>query len=74
MLGDAIFDTARTFEGQIFRLDDHINRLDRSLTAVYMDPGLSPEEMTQISQTVVEKNLPLPEKVTILGVSVGDPR
>ncbi|HIP05426.1 MAG TPA: hypothetical protein EYN43_10320 [Gammaproteobacteria bacterium] len=59
VLGDAIFDTARTFEGKIFRLDDHINRLYRSLKAVDMDPGLSPEEMTQISQTVVEKNLPL---------------
>ena len=27
VLGDAVFDTARTFEGKIFRLDDHIDRL-----------------------------------------------
>jgi len=62
VLGDAIFDTARTFEGKIFRLDDHIDRLYRSLKAVDMDPGLSPEEMTRISQKVVEKNLPLLEE------------
>ena len=31
VLGDAVFDTARTFEGKIFRLDDHIDRLYRSL-------------------------------------------
>ena len=62
VLGDAIFDTARTFEGKIFRLDDHIDRLYRSLKAVDMDPGLPPEEMKTISQNVVEKNLPLLEE------------
>ncbi len=59
VLGDAVFDTARTFEGKIFRLDDHIDRLYRSLKAVDMDPGVLPEEMAQISQSVVEKNRPL---------------
>ena len=56
VLGDAVFDTARTFEGKIFRLDDHIDRLYRSLKAVDMDSGVLPEEMAQISQSVVEKN------------------
>ena len=59
VLGDAIFDTARTFEGKIFRLDDHIDRLYRSLKSVGMDSGIAPEEMADISQMVVEKNLPL---------------
>ena len=62
VLGDAIFDTARTFEGKIFRLDDHIDRLYRSLKAVDIDPRLPPEEMKSISQNVVEKNLPLLEE------------
>ena len=59
VLGDAVFDTARTFNGKVFRLDDHIDRLYRSLKAVDMDPGVLPEEMAQISQSVVEKNRPL---------------
>ena len=57
--GDAAFDTARTFQGKIFRLDDHIARLYRSLRYLQIDPGLSPAEMTAITEEVVAKNRPL---------------
>lgn len=59
VLGDAVFDAARTFDGKIFRLAEHIDRLYRSLKAVDIDPGLSPDQMTQITEVVIEKNLPL---------------
>ena len=44
-LGDVVFDTSRTFNGKVFRLEDHIDRLYRSLTYVRIDPGMTREEM-----------------------------
>ena len=55
-LGDVVFDTSRTFNGKIFRLNDHLNRLYRSPQYTRIDPGLSMEEMGRITLDVVEKN------------------
>jgi len=54
--GDVVFDVARTFDGKTFRLGYHIDRLYRSLKYARMDPGLSPEEMGDISEEVVQRN------------------
>ena len=54
--GDTVFDVARTFNGKTFRLKYHIDRLYRSLKYARMDPGLSPEEMMEISEEVVARN------------------
>ena len=62
VLGDAVFDAARTFGGKIFKLEEHIERLYRSLKAVDIDPGLTPGEMKLISEELVERNLPLLEE------------
>ncbi len=59
MLGDVVFDIARTFDGKPFRLDDHIDRLYRSLKFMDIDPGLSSGEMTSICEEAVERNLAL---------------
>ena len=56
MLGDVVFDIARTFDGKPFRLDDHIDRLYRSLKFMDIDPGLSNGEMTSICEEAVERN------------------
>ena len=58
-LGDAVFDAERTFGGEIFRLKAHIDRLYRSLEKASIDPGLTPQEMTDITQETVARNLPL---------------
>ncbi len=57
-LGDVVFDTSRTFNGQIYRLDDHIDRLYRSLKYLRIDPGMTKAEMASVTQQVVEKNEP----------------
>ena len=57
--GDAVFDMTRTFGGNVFRLDAHLDRLYDSLRYLRIDPGLSKEEMADISMKVVEANLPL---------------
>lgn len=57
--GDAAFDTARTFNGKIYRLDEHIERLYRSLKYLRIDPGVNADAMAAITQEVVDRNLHL---------------
>jgi branched-chain amino acid aminotransferase len=57
--GDGVFDMTRTFGGRIFKLREHLERLERSLKYAGIDPGLSIDEMAAISQEVLERNLPL---------------
>ena len=59
LLGDAVFDTARTFGGRIFKLKEHIDRLYRSLKYMNIDPGLSPADLIAITEQVLERNRPL---------------
>jgi len=63
LVGDVVFDVARTFNGKSFRMQAHIDRLYRSLKFIRIDPGLSPEEMFAISEEVVERNEPLRDAV-----------
>jgi len=54
--GDAVFDMTRSFNGKAFRLEEHIARLYRSLKYLDIDPGVSPSEMSAISQDVLTRN------------------
>lgn len=57
--GDAVFDTTRTFAHRIFRLQEHLERLYRSLRYLRIDPGISLPELKRATEEVVERNLPL---------------
>jgi branched-chain amino acid aminotransferase len=57
--GDGAFDVARTFNGRVFKLEEHVERLYRSLKVLRIDPGLGADEMTLISREVLERNLHL---------------
>ncbi len=57
--GDAAFDTARTFNGEVFRLAEHIDRLYRSCKYLRIDPGVDQGRMAHLTQEVVERNVPL---------------
>lgn len=59
LLGDAVFDTTRTFGGRIFKLGEHLDRLFNSLTYMRIDPGMSKERMASLTMDVLEANLPL---------------
>jgi len=54
--GDAVFDMTRSFNGRAFRIEEHVTRLYRSLKYLDIDPGLSPAEMTSISEEVLARN------------------
>ena len=58
-LGDAAFDATRSFAGKPFRLREHVERLYRSLKYLRIDPGLTPQEMLDVSERVLEANLHL---------------
>ena len=60
--GDSIYDMERTFNGKIDRLRDHMERLYRSLNYVRIDPGLSLEEMEDLTLEVVNRNEPMREE------------
>jgi branched-chain amino acid aminotransferase len=57
--GDGCFDMTRTFDGRIFRLEEHVERLYRSLRYLRIDIGLEPKEVMAITEQVVERNEPL---------------
>lgn len=54
--GDGVFDMTRTFNGEPFRLKEHIERFYESLRYVAIDPGLSPAEMIRVSEEVLARN------------------
>ena len=55
-LGDQVLDVERTFNGVPFRLKEHIDRLCKSLKYVRIDPGLSPQEMLEITEEGISRN------------------
>ena len=59
--GDAVFDMTRTFGHRIFKLKEHIERFYKSLRYVQIDPGLTPKQITEITEQVLERNLHLLE-------------
>ena len=56
LMGDSIYDVERTFDGKIFRLREHMERLYRSLQYTRIDPGLTQEEMGEVTEEVVRRN------------------
>lgn len=54
--GDGIYEATRTFNHELFKLPEHLDRLYRSLAYVRIDCGLEPEEMERVSREVVERN------------------
>lgn len=56
IFGDGAFDMTRTFNGRLFKIREHVERLYRSLKYLRIDPGLSPAQMIEISEEVSERN------------------
>lgn len=58
-MGDAVYEATRTFGHKLFRLDDHIERLFRSLTYVRIDCGLDKAALERATLDLLERNMPL---------------
>ena len=57
-LGDVVFDTERTFNGKVFKLRDHLERLYNSLQYMRIDPNMTIDDMEQLTLDVVHRNEP----------------
>jgi branched-subunit amino acid aminotransferase/4-amino-4-deoxychorismate lyase len=68
--GVSISERLRTFGGQVFRLDDHLVRLARSLHIVDLQPGLSIERIGELVEELVARNRRLLTAGDDLGVSL----
>ena len=51
-----MFDTARTFDGKLFRMKEHVDRLFESLAYVRIDPGMTKQQMLDATDRLVAEN------------------
>jgi branched-chain amino acid aminotransferase len=68
--GSTVAEQLRTFGGRLFRLDDHLARLEYSLAVVGIEPGVTRGELTRAAYEVVRHNHALLEPGDDLGLSV----
>ncbi len=64
--GYRIFTACRTFGGNIFRLEDHLNRLYSSAASIYMQPPMPREQLRELLRHLVNRNLRLADTSDLL--------
>jgi branched-chain amino acid aminotransferase len=58
LYGDAVFETLRVYGGELFRWDDHAERLARSAEAISLDHGLSTADLgARVEETLRANDL-----------------
>jgi branched-chain amino acid aminotransferase len=70
ILGATVTDQLRTFSGQIFRLEQHLDRLERSLNLIGVDPGLTRQQWKDISHELLQRNARFLAKGNDWGLSI----
>ena len=70
VIGDGVYDSARTFGGRIFKLDQHLERLGRSMRYIEIDPDPYASEIRRATEEVVARNM---EEILTVGDAWGDP-
>ena len=56
LYGDGVFEGIRAYNGRVFRLEEHIDRLFDSAKAIDLKPGVTKEEMSEIIKETLRKN------------------
>lgn len=56
LYGDGVFETVRAYEGHVFRLDDHLDRLERSADAIALAIPYSDEELADAIERTLTAN------------------
>src|SRR5690625_27773 len=54
--GDGVYEVIRIYNGNLYLLDEHIERLFRSLKAISISIEYTPQKIKQLLQQLVEKN------------------
>jgi branched-chain amino acid aminotransferase len=68
VLGATVTEMTRTFRGELFRLEDHIDRLFRSLKYTRMEIGCSKQELCSISRELVAHNMKIADPADEIGL------
>ncbi|MBI2477262.1 MAG: aminotransferase class IV, partial [Planctomycetia bacterium] len=58
LLGDTVTESTRTFGHRPFKLEEHVERLYKSLKVTRIDPGMKRDEMLDVTLRMLEENLP----------------
>ncbi len=56
LYGDGIFEGIRVYNGKIFKLEQHMDRLYECADKIFLDIGVSREKMIQIQRDCIEAN------------------
>lgn len=56
LYGDGVFEGIRAYNGRVFRLKEHIDRLYEGARSILLDIPLSKEEMTEVVLKTLQKN------------------
>ena len=70
VLGATVAEQLRTFGGELFRLEDHLARLEQSLRIVGVDPGMSVDQLAGVARELVARNHRLLAAGDDLGLSI----
>lgn len=70
VLGATVSEQLRTFAGQLFRLDEHLDRLFNSLELVGINPGLSRQELAATATQLASMNHALLAAGDDLGLTI----
>jgi branched-chain amino acid aminotransferase len=70
VLGATVAEQLRTFHGKIFRLDEHLTRLQHSLQLVGIDPQIEFGKLADLALEIVARNHRLLEHGDDLGLSI----
>jgi branched-chain amino acid aminotransferase len=54
--GDGCFDMTRSFGHRLFKVEEHVERLYRSLKYLRIDPGFGPQRMCELTDELFERN------------------
>src|SRR5688572_13575290 len=68
--GVTVAEQLRTFGGKLFRLDLHLDRLERSLSIVGVNPGLARADFEQIAAELATQNHKLLDPADDVGLSI----
>ncbi len=56
LFADGVYEVMPAYNGRVFRVDEHLQRLENSLRGIYMQNPLSLSEWKHILEQIVEKN------------------
>lgn len=56
IFGDGVYEVIPAYGGKLFRLDEHLQRLQNSLNGVRIDNPFTPAQWQSVLETIIEKN------------------